>query len=288
MPGSHRSSGWQSQAERSTRGSIGGRGFRQAFPVGVKDKSGVEEMKRSLWLGSLAVALVCASGVMSETAAAQPPGGGRGGFGGPGGGFGNNPMFLLMNEKVREELEIVDDQMAELETLREDMQNEMREMFDGMRDASPEERREMMEEIRGEMEEKTKEYEGKLNKVLLPHQQTRLKQLFFQSQSRGRAGGALLSSDALKEELDITPEQEDKLREAAEKAQEEMRAEVMKLQKAAEDKIIKVLSEEQQAKYRELIGETFDFGPQQGMGRGQGGPGGGRGGQGGDRGRSDF
>lgn len=235
-------------------------------------------MKSGLWMGSLAIALVVAFAFSAGSVSAQPPGGGgRGGFGGPGGMGGNNPMFLLTNEKVRAELEIVDDQVAELDALREDLQTEMRDMFSGMRDADPADRQSMMEDMRAQMEEKTKEYEGKLNAILLPHQQTRLKQLFVQSQARGQAGGALLSNDTVKEELDITPEQEEKLQEAAEKAQEEMRAEVLKLQKAAEDKILKVLSSEQQKKYRELVGETFDFGPQQrggGGGRGQRGGGG--------------
>ncbi len=200
------------------------------------------------------------------------------------GGFGNNSIMLLANEKVREELEIVDDQMAELEGLQEDIRNEMREMFGGMRDSTEEERQEMMKDA----QERMKEYQTKVDEILLPQQQSRLKQLMLQSQSRGRLGGGLLS-DTVKEELNITDEQAEKVTTAAEEAQKEMDAEVQKLRRAAEDKILSVLSSEQQQKYRDMVGESFDFG-QFGMGGGRGGGrGGDRGGNGGgDRNRSDF
>lgn len=234
----------------------------------------------------LVLALVLGS---ASAVQAQPPGGGGPGGGGFGGGrgmggFGNNPLFLLANEKVREELEIVDDQMAELEGLQEDIRNEMREMFGGMRDSTDEERREMMEEA----QERMKEYQAKVDEILLPQQQTRLKQLMVQSQSRGRLGGGLLS-DSMKEELNITDEQAEKVTEAAEEAQKEMDAEIQKLRRAAEEKILSVLSSEQQQKYRDMVGEAFDFG-QFGFGGGRGN-GGGRGGErggGGERNRSDF
>lgn len=248
-------------------------------------------MKTSLICGYVAL-MMGVVGVFSGSAVIAQPGGG--GFGGRG-GFGNNPLFLLMNEKVREELEIVDGQMDELTTLQDDMRSEMQNMFQGMGNVDPADRQQMMDDLRKDMEEKAKEMQAKVDKILLPHQQTRLKQLAFQSQARGQAGGSLLNSDELKDELSITPEQEDKMKEAAEKAQEEMRAEVMKLQKKAEDKVLSVLSTEQQQKYRTLVGDPFDFGQQGGFGGGrggQGGQGGGRGGQGGGRpgqgGGSDF
>ncbi len=216
------------------------------------------------------------------------PGGGGGGFGRMMGGGGGG-MMLLMNEKVREELEIVDDQFEELQSMQEDMRDEMTEMFQGMRGGDGGGGRPDMEEMRTKMEERMKVYQEKLDSILLPHQQQRLKQLTLQSQSRGRAAGALLDNDELKDELGITAEQEDKMREAAEKAQEELREQILKLTREAENKIIGVLDSEQQKKYREMVGEPFDFGQQGGRGGpgGPGGQGGGRGGRGGGN-RSDF
>ena len=152
--------------------------------------------------------------------------------------------------------------------------------------------------MRGKMEKKAEEFQAEVDEVLLPHQSKRLKQLAFQTQNRvvGGFGGRGGLSDALKEQLDITSEQEEKMQAAAEKAQEEMQAEMRKLQSKMEDKVLKELSDEQRKKYKELMGEPFDFGQMFGRGGfGGGGPGGGRGGQGGGNqgggsrgGRSDF
>lgn len=259
-------------------------------------------MKTRMVIGCVAALMGAVVMFSGSTSTAQTGGGGFGGRGGGGmAGIASNPLFLLMNEKVREELEVVDEQMDELTKLQDDIRSEMQNMFQGMGNVDPSERQQMMDDLRKDMEDKSKSFQAKVDKILLPHQQTRLKQLVFQSQARGQAGGSLLNSEELKDQLDITPEQEDKMKEAAEKAQEEMRAKVLKLQQEAEAKIIAVLSTEQQQKYKTLVGDPFDFGTQGAFGgqggRGQGGrggQGGGRGGQGGGRGgqggggQSDF
>jgi len=237
--------------------------------------------------------------VASQSAIAQgPPGGGRGGFGGMFGNPAVSGLMLLMNPKVQEELDLVDDQIEDLKGLQEEMQNEMRNMFSGMQGMDAEERRTAMEEMRTKLEKKVEEFQAEVDEVLLPHQSKRLKQLSFQSQNRmggGFGGGRGGMSDALKKELDITSEQEEKMQAAAEKAQEEYQAEVRKLQTKMEDKILKELTDDQRKQYKELMGDAFDFGQMFGRG-GFGGPGGGQGGgrggqggnQGGRGGRSDF
>ena len=106
---------------------------------------------------------------------AQPGRGGRGSS--QMGQIFNNPIMLLRNEKVAEELELVDDQQEELQALQEEAMQGMRDMFMGMRDMSSDEREEKMEEV-GEMMEKLRD---DVDGILLPHQQKRLKQLNFQN-----------------------------------------------------------------------------------------------------------
>jgi hypothetical protein len=244
-------------------------------------------MKTVVACAAFAVAFGVLGVGMTCTAMAQGRGGDGGGFGrGMFGGGNTNSLMLLMNEKVREELDLVDDQVEELTALQEEMQTEMRDMFSGMRDMDQEERQSAMEKMRDEMTKKTESFQKKVDEVLLPHQQKRLKQLTFQSQSRGRGGvGGLLTSDTMKEELDITSEQEPKITEAAEKAAEEMQAELKKLQAKTEEKILSALTETQRKKYRELVGEAFDFGNQFG---GRGGGGGNQRGGGNQSPRNDF
>lgn len=229
---------------------------------------------RVVTLGLVAVM----AAVVGPVAVAQPPGGG--GPGGPGGRFGMGgpmgAMMIIRNEQIQKELEIVDDQLQELETIGE----EMRDSFQGMRDLSQEEREDKMREI-------TQDYEKRVNEVLLPHQQKRLKQITTQFQSRGREGVAgALTQGGLAEELKITDDQREKLQKVAEEARAEMDEQTRKLRQEMEEKILAVLNDDQRKKYKEMIGEPFEMDMRQMFqGRGQ------RGGdnqRGGDRNRNDF
>ena len=130
--------------------------------------------------------------------------GGRGGGRGMWGGGGMTA--LLGNDKVQEELELVDDQREDIKELQNAMREEMMQMFrgGGFRDMDAEEREVRMEELRKKMEEKTKEIEAEIKDILLPEQFDRLKQLNFQREtSRGGTTG-LAESKAIIEAL-ISP-----------------------------------------------------------------------------------
>ena len=119
---------------------------------------------------------------------AQPPGGGggfrggRGGPGGPGGFFGGGgTLGLIQQQEVQQEIELSEDQEAELrtlgETIRDEMRSEMQGLFQGMRDLGDEERQAKFDEIRTRFEEINKDAESQMQKMLMPHQFDRLKQI---------------------------------------------------------------------------------------------------------------
>ena len=121
---------------------------------------------------------------------------------------GNEVMNLLRNEAVKSELELVDDQVQEIESIMEEMWAEMREKMGKMRefrDLTPEERREKYAEVREDMDERKKKYQEQVYGVLLPQQMTRLKQLSIQSRARRTGEGALgvLQNSELLTELGI-------------------------------------------------------------------------------------
>ncbi|MBX3416078.1 MAG: hypothetical protein KF851_00625 [Pirellulaceae bacterium] len=244
--------------------------------------------------------------ILQSAAIAQPPGG-RGGFGGGGQAGGNRMMvagggmgsaFLLMNDRVREELDLVDSQVRELEELQQSMGEKMQELFRDMRGGGAGgDWREAMEGLRPKMEQITKDLEQDIDEILTPDQRRRFKQLYNQTRIRGFGGSVgqgLLDNDEIKKELNITSSQEDKLKEEAAKAQEFVREETAKIQKKAMERILGVLDADQRKKYQEMVGDEFDFGQNQfnfggnrgGNNRGGDNRGGDRGGQG--RGRSDF
>ena len=89
-----------------------------------------------------------------------------------------------------------------------------------------------------------------LDEILLPHQAERLKQLAVQFQMRG--GGGLTSSEDIAQATEYLGEQREKLRTKARDLEREMR------KKLVED-LLKELTPEQQAKYKEIVGEPFEF-----------------------------
>ena len=229
---------------------------------------------------------------------AQGPGRGRGGF------MPESNIRLLMSEGVQEELDLVEDQVAEIEELNEQMRTEMREMFMGMRDQwQSEDREAMFEKMRNKMKELNDSFDSKTKEILLDHQMDRLQQIRFQSEARrrgGATGGNLPQS--LIEKLKITDEQLEELKAKAEEVKKKMEEKMAKLRKQAEEEVLSVLSKEQQEQYKKLMGDTFQFqergrfgGGDRGRGsergaRGgdRGGRKGDRGGRGGDRARDDF
>ncbi len=226
---------------------------------------------------------------VTSTDVAAQRGGGRGG---PGGGFGgmmgNSSMSLLGDSKVAEELELDEEQVDALDELQDDMRDVFRGTFSSMRERFREpdvDREALMEEIRGAIQEKMKTVDEKLEQVLLPHQMTRLSELTFQMQAQRGGTQGLLNNSKIKEELGITDEQIERVKEKAEEVKEQLEEKMAKARKDAQDEILSVLTPEQQTKIKEMMGESFAF--EEGRGGFRGGRGGRGGRDGGARGGRD-
>ncbi len=231
---------------------------------------------------------------MADFTSAQPGGpgglGSAGGFGGGGGeGRGQDMLGLLRMESIQGEIELVDDQREEIEALQEELWNEMRERMSSVRDLEPEERRIRFAELRTEMEAQREQYQERIEAVLLPQQLKRLKELQVQSATRRSGQGSLgiLQNEAILEELGIDAEKRKELEAKAEEVLAKLQTQIRKMKADAEEEILSVLSSEQRKKFREKVGESFEFDRdgESGFG-GRGGRGGGpegRGGRGGGR-----
>lgn len=191
---------------------------------------------------------------------AQPPGGGRGGPpGGPrgGGGIGG----LLRSDEVREELELMDDQVEQLreleEAMREEMRGKMRERFRGERGEGGERRgRPDREEMRAMFDEFRKEAEGRVEEVLTTQQMDRLKQINLQQQVN-RGGARALMGGPLSEALDLSDDQKEQLQERAKEVRAEMEKKIQAARDEANAQLMEILSSEQKAKLQEMTGEPF-------------------------------
>ncbi len=221
----------------------------------------------------MAIALAVGAVLVASAgnAMAQRGGGGPGGRGTGGtGGRGTSGLQLLQSEQVQKELELVDDQKEALKKISESMRTDMREMFTGMQGLSSEERTKKFEEMRGKMETKQKEYQAKVDEVLLPNQRDRLKQITMQV-----SGNSALTSDDAVKALGLTDDQKEKIKKIGEDARTEMRTlfqgggqgtdrtaqqeKMDKMRKDTEEKIMAVLTSEQKAKLEELKGKKFEI-----------------------------
>jgi len=235
----------------------------------------------------------------SSSVWAQP--GGRGGFRGGPGGFGGTPnlMDLANIPAVQKEIEALDDQLASIKKVGEEMRA-AREAQRGQgerpdyRNMSEQEREKLFTEMRQRREKETAATNAKLAEILLPHQMKRLQEISLQMR-----GMAALSDPKVAAELKITDEQKKKLEEAnnanmeamrsafqggnRDQDREQMRAKFQEMRKQAEDKVLAVLTADQKAQFAKMKGEPFQM-PEGAMGFGgrQG-----RGDRGGEGGRKD-
>lgn len=257
------------------------------------------------WSASVFSLLLLCGNLSAQAPEGQPrrPGGpgGPGGFGffggGPGGGAGAMGGMLLGNEKVQKELELLPDQIEKLTKLRDGQQEKMREMFSGFRDLSEEERRKKFEGMREKLEEAGKENQNKMNEILLPHQQDRLKQIGLQLRGFGAIDDPEVAAD-----LKISDDQKDQIRTVREKQREKMtamfrdggqggdreamREKFQQLRTENEKEVLEVLTEKQRDQFEKMKGEKFEIDFSSLRPGGPGGPGGRFGGDrrpGGDR-----
>ena len=209
---------------------------------------------------------------------AQPGGRGRGGQGGRGGGGfggfqgGRGGLALLSDEAVKKDLGITDDQTKKLEEFQTKVRAEMGTL-QGLGNLSQEERTAKFQEFQKKAAEMAAAAE---KEILLPKQIERLKQISVQSRLNRSNTSDALASEELSKDLGITDAQKEALKKAQEEADAEMQAGITKLREAARQKVLGVLTPEQQAKLKSLTGETIQFT----RGGGPGGTGG-RGGAGG-------
>ena len=250
-----------------------------------------------------AMAVVCFGAVAEAQPGRRAPGGGFG----QRGGFGISLLNLVQNEAVAKEIEILDDQAAEIKKLVEELRGDRGERGDrpDFRNMSEQEREKLFADMRQRREKQTKEANGKLAEILLKPQMERAEEIRIQA-----LGLAALSDPEVAKKLKITDAQKKKMEEANTASRESMRArfqqlaqgggerdrdaireEFQKLRKEAEKKVLAVLDSPQKAEFEKIKGEPFEMpeggfgqrrpdsrqGPDAGPGRGRPG---GQGGQG--------
>ncbi len=182
-------------------------------------------------------------------ALAQPGAGGRGGFGGGTGGFGGfggggSVLTTLLNDQVQKELEVSDEQKASLTKLNEESRGQ-RPDFQALQNLSAEERADKMKEFQAQALTRATETNKKVNDILLPSQQERLKEIIVQT----RGVQAAANNEDLAKALGLTDEQKQKIKDIA----------AEDVQKIIEEKILTVLTADQKAKLEKMKAKKFEL-----------------------------
>lgn len=161
-------------------------------------------------------------------------------------------LDLLSDERVRKEIDMLDDQHEELKALSQrtwqEAANKIRSLDFSNRDGLVDQIR----KIRAEADEQ-------VNTVLLPHQLERLRQLYLRSKLRNRSLVDLLTMDPIKTKLEISDAQADELKKYEQVVQDELEKEIAKLREAARLRLVNKLRPTQAKKAKELLGEAFRF-----------------------------
>lgn len=154
---------------------------------------------------------------------AQP--GGPGGPGGPGPGGMNDAMRLLGDDTVKSQLGLSEEQVQKLQSIAEEyrpgrqgqgrQQRQPRQPRQGQERQGRQDRpgppsQEDMQRFRAEMEKRIEEMQSKINEVLTPEQQEKLKVLRFQAV--GGLDSPFFNSRMLESVVVLTAEQKDQIR----------------------------------------------------------------------------
>jgi len=177
----------------------------------------------------------------------------------PGGSGVVDPLSLLGNEGVREELDLVDDQLDKFRDAQKELQEQIADKAKSL--AGGKLNPAQMGEIAMEIAELQKGKQQKLESMLLPHQLERLKQVALQVQMKNRGTANTLLSDAVTEELGIDSAQKKRIEERQKELKKELAERMAELKAEIRDKLLSELTAEQQAKLKDLSGDDFEYKP---------------------------
>ena len=218
---------------------------------------------------TFAFAAAMALGLVSQASAqVAVQGGGGAGWGARGYSPASQSMtYLLYYPQLQKEIEIIDEQKAELEKIQKEMQAKTSEAYKTLAETKAEDPQERQKKYMELYQDLGKETDERVNKLLLPHQKKRLSQIMLQMKLQqsgyGYGFAGAIGGDDVAKELGITDAQKEELR----KKEEEVRAGMQKkyqefykkLQEETTKELMSVLTPAQRKKLEEMTGSKFEL-----------------------------
>lgn len=166
-------------------------------------------------------------------------------------------MFLMGRKDVHRELGIVDEQSEQIAALlrRASLENDqVRAEFGGTRGL--EEPREKAKRIQDALIKSAAELDRELERILLPHQVKRLRQLEIQSRFPGGTL-AVFKSQEIAGKLKYSDDQLAAVKKRVDEVEQDIAQQIEKLMAEGREKIKESLTPEQREQYEELVGKPF-------------------------------
>jgi len=163
--------------------------------------------------------------------------------------------WVLRMPQHEDAIELSDEQKAKLKKIGEDYRDAVQAAYAKMREAKPDQRAELAKAAQAKAAEARTKAKEKVERVLTKEQLAKCEELQFRVQA-----GGLLRSPQVQEKLELTEKQQERLENIFAKHKElvQKRAERQrKLQQAANEKALKVLTEEQIEKLKQKQLETM-------------------------------
>ena len=164
----------------------------------------------------------------------------------------SSTLGLLADESVRKELEMVDEQFADLQKANEQIQKRMADQLRGLDLTDMKSATAQILAIRDQSEKE-------LQATLLPHQMKRLRQLMVQNQLRRRSLVEILTSEPWRSQLEISNEQADKLRDSEVEIAKDLERQIAELREKARQRLLGTLENRQRKQVEEMFGDAYEF-----------------------------
>ncbi len=185
--------------------------------------------------------------MLNDIALAKPMGWSNQNYGG-----GGSSLDILADPSVRKEIDMLDDQYQQLLDFNASIQNraveQLRGLDFGQHDAVVRQLNDFREQAQSELE-----------KLLLPHQLERLRQIELRSQLRRRSLVDILTTNPVKSELEITDDQANEMRAEEEAIKRDLEKEIAKLREKARERLLEKLEPEQKKEVEKMLGDAFEF-----------------------------
>lgn len=166
-------------------------------------------------------------------------------------------LSLLRDSDIQKEIELAGKQLQEYQEMQKSLQAAINERMGDIRSGKFDPER--MKDLGKLIGEITEEHQDRMEKLLLPHQLDRLKQIALQRYLQQTGEANALTSQQLAEELGITPEQQERLKRRSEEISKTLKEKIEDLKQKAQEELLRELTPSQRQQFKEMVGQKYEF-----------------------------